>query len=93
VEKSPLAKRGGKKLCGPSRFSKRTRPHRGMTSTKEEKEKIGWIGGAIRRDGDNVTPSRFGIKPYLGSTKVVWDFEYIDPVHHNQRGAMANGIM
>lgn len=86
-------KRGRKKLGGWSRLSKGTRRRRGMTSTREAKEKIGWTGGAIRRDGDHVAPSRFVIKPCLGSTKVILDFEYIDSVHHNERGVMTGGTI
>lgn len=43
-----------------------------------------WIGDAVQRDGDRVTPSRLSIKPCFGSTIVVWDLEYIESVHENQ---------
>jgi len=64
-----------------------------MTSTRGAKEKIGWIGDAIQKNGDHVAPSGFGIGPCFGSTKVAWDFEYIDSVHHNQCGAVTNGMI
>lgn len=47
------------------------------------KGKNWWIGGAIRGDGDHVTPSGLGTEPCFGSTKVAWDLEYIDSVHES----------
>lgn len=90
--KGSSRRRGREKLCGLSRLLKRTRLCRGITSTREGGRKNLWIDGAIRRDGDRVTPSRFGMGPCFGSTKVDWDFEYIDSMHHYQRGAMTSGM-
>ena len=50
-------KRGRKKLCGRSRFLKRTRHGYDVTSAREVREKIWWIGDAIQKTGDHVAPS------------------------------------
>jgi hypothetical protein len=35
----------------------------------------------------------FGLGQYCGSTKVVLNFELIDSVHDNQRGAVTSGMI
>ena len=82
-------KRGWEKLRGWSRLSKRTRRRRGITSTREVREKICWIDEAIQKTGDHSAPSGLGMKPYFGSTIVALDLEYIDSV---QIGAMTSGM-
>jgi len=58
--------------------------------TRGGKEKIWGIGEAIQ--GDEGGEVRYG--PCFGSTRVAWDFEYIDSVHHHsRRGAETNGII
>ena len=94
-ERKPLREERKEKIMRSKSALKenQTSPWDNFHEGRKEKEKIGWIGDAIQRDGDHVSPSRFGIKPCLGSTKVVLDFEYIDSVHHNQRGAITGGVM
>lgn len=62
------------------------------TPTREAEEKIGRINGAIQGGGDRAS---IGVwyGPWFGGTKVAWDLEYIDLVHHSQHGAVANGII
>jgi len=82
-------KRGRKKLRGRSRLSKRTRLGHGITSAREVREKIWWIGDPIQKTGDHVAPSGLSVKPYFGSTIVALDLEYIDSVQ-SQGGAMTS---
>ena len=51
-------KRARKKLRGRTRFSKRTRRHRGTTSTREAREKIG--GLAVQSEETGTTSLRRG---------------------------------